>query len=144
MSGKQKQQEPEIKKRLEHYASVQNQSPTLEQISEKLKRAEMKRKQTMVQLSSPRIIERRKNAIAKKKQFDQEKLNHSKEKVEKELSQADEKRRLSREQMRQKLRNHIAKVEEIRKEQATKRKESTENLKSQIDQKLDQAAQNRD
>jgi hypothetical protein len=43
-------------------------------------------------------------------------LNHYREKFEKVLFQADEKRRTTRENKREKLRKHIAHVEEIRKE----------------------------
>lgn len=79
--------------------------------------------------NSPRTEERRKKALEKKRTLDQERLDHSKHKVERELSAAGDKRRERQEQMREKLRNHINKVEEVRKEQATKRKESSESLK---------------
>jgi hypothetical protein len=64
-----------------------------------------------------------------------------KEKFERDLSNADEKRKVSREHKMQKLREHIAKVEVVRKEQAFKRKESTEYMKENLSKKLDLAAQ---
>lgn len=133
---------PEIKKKLESYSKAA-QGPTLESISEKLKRAEEKRKLSLMSQNSPRIMERRQRAMEKKRESDAQ-LKHLQQKVERDLSEASEKRRATKEQRMQKLREHIAKVEEIRKEQAVRKKESTENLKQLIEQKLDSASQKRD
>ena len=76
--------------------------------------------------------------------MDKERLAHSKDQVERDLSAAGDKRREKQEQMREKLRKHINKVEEVRKEQAIKRKESSESLKQMIEQKLDNAENKRD
>jgi len=56
------------------------------------------------------------NAWENKKYFEKQQLDHFKDKFEKILPSAEEKRRATRESKRLKLRIHIEKVEEIRKE----------------------------
>lgn len=91
---------------------------TREAIAEKLKRAEEKRKQALLNRSgaaSPAFAEeRRKITLQRKKQIDNKNQKQLKEKYEKDITQAEEKRRQTFDQRRTKLRKHIAKVEEIR------------------------------
>ena len=122
-------EEPQIKKKLEMYQKAAK-GPTLEQISEKLNKAHEKRQQTLMSQQSPKTIERRQLAMQRKKNRDMESKQHFQEKVQRDLSSADEKRKATQEQKMEKLRRHIEKVEEVCKEQAVKRKESTENLKN--------------
>lgn len=82
----------------------------------KLKKAEEKRKLTLTKQISPKTEERRLNAWENKKYFEKQQLDHFKDKFEKILPSAEEKRRATRESKRLKLRIHIEKVEEIRKE----------------------------
>ena len=124
---------PEIKKKLEATAkAAQGPQITLEQIAEKLHRAEQKRKQSLINQVSPKIEERRRNIRDKKKSIDRTTTEQLLTKIERSLSHAKEKRSTTMEEKQQKLRNHIQKVDEVRKEQAVKRKESTEMLKQEI------------
>ena len=136
------QETPEIKKKLESYAKSAQGPLTLESIEEKLKKAEAKRRST--QVTSPKVEERRKVALERKRNRDIESEKHFREKVERDLSDADEKRRISRDERMKKLRDHINKVETIREEQQVKRRESTENLQKQLEKKLDLASQKRE
>jgi len=136
---------PEIKKRLEAMAP----SPQLSEadITNKLKRAEEKRKVVLMNRGgpvSPRVQEeRRKAAMYRKKALDESNMLLRK-KVEQEITQAEEKRRQTTEERRNKLRQHIAKVEKIAKEQAHIRKSSAEKLKHEIDSKLEKATLHRE
>ena len=113
---------PEIKKRLEAQ-SQQYGHPigSQQEITEKLKRAEEKRKQALLMrtgAASPRVAEERRQAAKKRKQaIDKENLKLFKEKCQRE-NEAEEKRRQTREERQQKLRKHIEKVTEVCREQA--------------------------
>ena len=138
---------PEIKKRLEAYS--QQPSPPISgaDIQQKLKRAEEKRKNYLMNRGgpvSPRVMEeRRRNAREHMKTRD-ENSHMLRKKVEHEINSAEEKRRQTTEERRNKLRQHIAKVEKIAKQQALQRKSSSEKLKSEIENKLEKATQHRD
>lgn len=138
---------PEVKKRLE--AMSQTPSPQLSEadITNKLKRAEEKRKVVLMNRGgpvSPRVQEeRRKAAMYRKKALDESNMLLRK-KVEHEITQAEEKRRQTTEERRNKLRQHIAKVEKIAKEQAHIRKSSAEKLKHEIESKLEKATLHRE
>lgn len=121
-------EEPQIKKKLESYSKAA-QPATLDSIQDKLKRAEEKRKISLLSQNSPKTQERRKQAMEKKRSRDINIKQHVQQKIERDLSDADEKRKANKQMKMQKLRQHIAKVEVIRKEQAVKRKESTDSLK---------------
>lgn len=136
-------EEPEIKKKLESYTKAA-QGPTLESIEEKLRRAEEKRKLSLVNQNSPRVIERRQRVMERKRMSDAKQKQLGIEKLERDLSGAHEKRMATNARKMQKLRSHIAKVEEIRKVQAYRKKSSSENLMQQIEKKLDLASQKRD
>ncbi|CDW87336.1 UNKNOWN [Stylonychia lemnae] len=137
------QKELEVKKRLELSAKKAAQGPmiTIEEISMKLKRAEEKRKISLTNQISPKTEERRLSAWENKKYYEKQQLEHFKDKFEKVLPSAEEKRRATRESKRQKLRQHIKKVEEIRREQASKRQETSELMKTELDHKLQHADQ---
>lgn len=126
-------EEPEIKKRLEAYASNEGELLSREAIAEKLKRAEEKRKQALLNKSgaaSPiESEERRRRAKERKRAIDDRNLHHLKEKCERDIVQAEEKRKQTWEERRNKLRNHIAKVEKIREMQAESKQSSTEKMK---------------
>jgi hypothetical protein len=138
---------PEIKKRLEAYS--QQTSPPLSEadIQQKLKRAEEKRRNFLMNRGgpvSPRVMEeRRRNALEHKKSQD-ENSHLLRKKVEHDINSAEEKRRQTTEQRRNKLRMHIAKVEKIAKQQALQRQSSSEKLKSEIESKLEKASQHRE
>lgn len=93
---------PEIRKKFEEASAKAAQGPqiTLEQISEKLKRAEEKRRQSLITLQgSVSMEERRRNAAQeKKKSLDRSNLDQIKERLEKGLNKAGEKRLNEREQ----------------------------------------------
>ena len=112
------QKELQVKHRLELSAQKAAQGPqiTMEEISQKLKKAEEKRKLTLTNQISPKVEERRLNAWENKKYYEKQQLDHFKDKFEKILPSAEEKRRVTRESKRMKLRKHIEKVEEIRRE----------------------------
>eukprot|EP00347_Sterkiella_histriomuscorum_P008483 403344922 len=134
---------PEVKKRLELSAQKAAQGPqiTIEDISNKLQRAEEKRKLSQTQHISPQAELRRLNAWENKKYYEKQQQEHLRQKFEEVLPTAAEKRRATCESKRQKLRDHIARVEENRKKQAIKRKESLDNLKTELDNKLQHADQ---
>ena len=110
---------PEIKKKLESYTKAASE-PTLESIQEKLKKAEEKRRIALAVIS-PKVEERRRAALEKK--INQAKENElHKSKVERDLMDANEKRRMTREERMKKVRAHIEKVEVIREQQQVKRR----------------------
>lgn len=150
--GDQSAQEPEIKKRLEGYSQQQigsgSENLSREAIAEKLKRAEAKRNQALLNrtgVASPRLLEeRRKAARDRKKAIDEGNLTQARERCERDIQNAEEKRRQTWEERRSKLRKHFAKVEEVRKEQAERRQTSQEKLKQGLEKKIENASQNRD
>jgi hypothetical protein len=89
-----------IQKKLEATAKEAAQGPqiTLEQISEKLKRAEQKRRETLTNQVSPKIEERRRNIRDKKKSIDRSTTEQLKEKIDHSLTTAKEKRSTTMEQ----------------------------------------------
>ena len=90
---------PQIKKRLEQEAkAAQGPQITLEQISDKLKRAEEKRRQSLINQISPKLEERRRNIRDKKKSIDRTTVDQLKDKIERSLSNANEKRLTEMEQ----------------------------------------------
>ena len=138
---------PEIKKRLEAYSQTPSPQISEEDIANKLKRAEEKRKKVLLSRGgpvSPRVQEERRRAAMERKKCLQETNLLLRKKVEQDITQADEKRRQTTEERRNKLRQHIAKVEKIAKEQAHIRKSSSEKLKQEIDSKLQKASQHRE
>lgn len=70
--------EPEVKKRLELSAQKAAQGPqiTIEDISNKLQRAEEKRKLSQTQHISPKVEERRLNAWENKKYYEKQQMEH--------------------------------------------------------------------
>lgn len=100
--------------------------------------------QEQMKLMTPSREQRRKTVLEKQEQITQQRLEHQKMKVERDISNASEKRKQNMEIMQKKLRNHIQKVEEIRKTQMTKRKESTEKLHMEIEHKLTRAGSKRE
>lgn len=114
---------PEIKKKLEEarVKAAHGPSITLEQIAEKLKRAEEKRRQTLLTMQSSSTEERRRNVQEKKRSLDRAAADQIMDRLEKNLNRAEEKRMSARERRQQKLRQHISKVEDICKEQAVRR-----------------------
>lgn len=117
---------PEIKKRLEMEATKKattGPSITLEQIAEKLKRAEEKRRESItIHLGNQTQREQRRNAaIDQRRSIERVQADQLKEKLHKDLNKAVEKRLTEREMRMQKLRCHISKVQEVCKEQAVRR-----------------------
>ena len=139
---------PQIKKRLEEEAqkAAHGANITLEQISEKLKRAEEKRRNTIAsQIDNKSLKEKRRFArIDERRSQERVEADQLKEKVYTHLKKAGEKRITEREQRMQKLRRHISKVEEICKEQAVRRQTSQENLRNEINNRLDSASAKRE
>jgi hypothetical protein len=135
---------PEIKKKLEASASKAAPSITLEQISEKLMRAELKRKESLNLPNTQEKQEKRRNNIEERRSQERAQLDQMKVKIEKDLIHAEEKRMSRQEEQQKKLRNHINKVEEVRREQAVKRQTSCEHLRSELEQKLGHATQKRE
>lgn len=137
---------PQIKKRLEEEAQKAAPSITLEQISEKLKRAEIKRRNTIANnIDSKTLKEKRRHAkVDERRSHDRVQADQLKEKVYTHLKKAGEKRLTEREQRMQKLRRHISKVEEVCKEQAVRRQASTENLRKELYHRLDSASAKRE
>ena len=135
-----------IQKKLEENAKQAAQGPqiTLEQISQKLIRAEQKRKQSLANQISPKVEERRRIIRDKKMSADRTSTEQLKVKIEKTLESATEKRCTNMEHKQQKVREHIKKVNEIKTEQATKRKLSTDNLQQEIEHKLNMASQKKE
>jgi hypothetical protein len=82
--------------------------------------------------------------MQRKKKRDQLNKQHFQEKVERDLSSADEKRKAKQGLKIEKLRKHIEKVEVVCKEQAVKRKESSESLKQQLEKKHELAFEKRE
>ena len=76
--------------------------------------------------------------------IDNTQLLQLKEKYERDIQQADKKRRQTREERKMKLRMHLLKVEEIRKENAEKKQSSVEEMKKEIEGKLEHAEKKRD
>ena len=76
--------------------------------------------------------------------IDNTQLLQLKEKYERDIQQADKKRRQTREERKMKLRMHLLKVEEIRKENAEKKQSSVEEMKKEIEDKLEHAEKKRD
>lgn len=136
---------PSVKKRLEE-ASKRAAAPTMDQIAEKLKRAEQKRRQSHInQIESKTHKERRRHAaIDYRRSAERVQFDLLKDKIQKGLTKADEKRTSEQERLRAKLRNHISKVEEVCKEQATRRQTSVENLRQKIDNRLTSASLKRE
>ena len=138
---------PKIKQRLEESAvkAAAGPSITLEQIAEKLRRAEIKRNKTLTTIHDQATEGERRRAayLEKQKSIERTQTDQLKDKVQRELERATKKRHTVRETRQQKLRNHINKVEEIRKEQAVKRQTSCEHLKTELEHKLDLASQKR-
>lgn len=141
-------QTPEIKKRLEQAAAEAAHGPsiTYEQIAEKLKRAEEKRRQTVAsQHDSKTLKEKRRHAVIDmRKSTERVQADQLKDKFYTHLKKAGEKRLTEREARMQKLRRHITKVEEVCKEQAVRRKSSQEALRHELYSKLDSASLKRE
>lgn len=120
---------PEIKKRLEAYASSEESNLSLEDIAMKLKRADEKRRQALLNRGgavSPRIAEeRRRRAKERKQALDESQKSHLKEQNERD-NLAEEKRRQSEEERLMRVRKHNAKVNERCREQAERRNTSAE------------------
>jgi hypothetical protein len=137
-----------IKKRLEAYNSPSDENLSREAIEEKLKRAEEKRRQTLLIRGgavSPRIAEeRRRLAKERKRALDEGQLNNLKKRTTVDINMAEEKRKQSEEELLQRLRKHNEIVNERCREQAEKRQSSTEKMKTEIEKKLEQASINRE
>lgn len=141
-------QDPEIKKRLEESANKAAHGPsiTYEQIAEKLKRAELKRRQTIASNHDSKTMkEKRRHAVIdQRKSTERVQADQLKDKFYTHLKKAGEKRTNEREARMQKLRRHISKVEEVCKEQANRRRASCENLRNEILARLDSASLKRE
>ncbi|CDW75919.1 UNKNOWN [Stylonychia lemnae] len=140
---------PEIKKKLEEAAYMRaaaGPAVTLEQISEKLKRAEEKRRQTITVVQDSKLNRERRRIGAFERRISEERVHQDqlKEKLETYLNKAVEKRLTVREQRMQKLRNHISRVEEIRTQLAVRRNTSAEAKRIEIYKRLDEASLKRE
>jgi uncharacterized coiled-coil protein SlyX len=133
-------QMPEIRKRLE--ASLKKtKTITLEEINQKLQRAEEKRMQSRHQdTTAKRILIGRE----RQKSNDQLRIETIQNKVTTELNQASEKRQIAIDLKREKLRAHLAKVEDRRREAAAMVIKKAEDKKTEISKKQEQAQQKRD
>lgn len=137
---------PSIKKRLEETTRRATAAPTIDQIAEKLKRAEQKRRQSHINhIESINLKERRRHAaIDQRKSIERVQNDMLKVKIYQGLTKADEKRISEQQRLRAKLRNHISKVEEVCKGQATRRQVSVETLRKELTSRLDSASLKRE
>ena len=126
--------------------AAQGPAITLEQISEKLKRAEEKRRISILNMNDSVKTKEERRLAALERRMSQERVqaDQLKERLEADLNKAVEKRLTVREQREQKLRNHISRVEEIRTRQAVRRQASCETLRQEITKRLDEASLKRE
>ena len=139
--------EPKIKKRLEADAlAAKGPSITLDQIKDKLIRAELKRKLSLesVYTLNRKDRERSKLVNERKASLDHERLKQLNGKYKRRHEYSDEKRTAVLEQRIKKAKIHLEKVEEIRQLKNKEKELDINNQRNELENKLENAEKKRD
>ena len=137
--GKSHTEDPEVKKRLE--AANSHQNLTLDQINEKLKKAEEKR------LSCRRtadINDRRSRVNERKAEFENGLVQKLVAKAERDHSNAEQKRSENIVHVVRRVRNHNMKVNEVHARKSSQEKKALESKKEKLEKRLNLAQQKRE